>query len=139
MRYVLDASVAAKWFNLEESSEEAVRAKDAHVRGDLELVAPTQIVYEVGNTIWRNPLLTLGDAMAAVVSLMGLRLGLFEPEAARVTRAMEIARDGQITFYDAAYIQVAEEVGAPLVTADKRQRTAADGIVETVSLSGTWL
>ena len=44
-------------------------------------------------------------------------------------------RKGQnITFYDAAYIQTAEEFGASLLTFDERQMAATEGIAETVHL-----
>jgi predicted nucleic acid-binding protein len=58
VKLVIDASVAAKWFNLEELSDKAADIKEAYVKGDLELAAPTHIIYEVGNSIWKNKQLT---------------------------------------------------------------------------------
>ena len=54
MRLVVDASVAAKWFNAEDLSDKAAKVKDAHVRGDVELIASTHIIYEVANSIWKQ-------------------------------------------------------------------------------------
>ena len=134
MIYVLDASVAAKWFNLEELSEEAVEAKNAHIIGDLELAAPIQIVYEVGNSIWKNPQIDQGNAEEAIRSFLALHVKLLEPNARRVARTMEIAKVKEITFYDAAYVQAAEEINAFLLSADEKQMAAAEDIVETVHL-----
>ena len=51
MRLILDASVAAEWFNVEELSINAVAVKDTYVKGPLELAAP---VYKVDNSVWKN-------------------------------------------------------------------------------------
>jgi len=134
VRLVLDASVAAKWFNTEELSEEAIKVKDAHVSGDVDLTAPTHIIYEVGNSICMNRQLTHEDTSDAIVSLLRLDIQLLPPTIERASRAIKIARQKKITFYDAAYLQAAEEQDVALLTADKRQATAAEGIVKIVHL-----
>ena len=134
MSLVLDASVAAKWFNLEDLSERAVKFKDAFVEGKVQLAAPMHILYEVGNSIWKNPQLTDRDAHEAIVSLARLGIELLEPTLKRSARAMEIARTKRTTFYDAAYIQAAEELNKTLLTADQAQATASKGIANTIHL-----
>jgi len=47
---------------------------------------------------------------------------------------MKIARLRRITFYDAAYLQVAEELNAALLTADDGQAEAGKGVVSVVHL-----
>ena len=134
MRLVVDASVAAKWFNIEELSDKAAEVKDAHVRGDLDLVAPTHIIYEVGNSIWKNRQLTDQDASDAIISILRLGIELLPPSVERVGRAMKIARLRRTTFYDSVYLQIAEELNAALLTADKHQATAGKTIVKVVQL-----
>ncbi len=134
MSLILDASVAAKWFNFEELSERAVEFKQAFVEGDVELAAPTHIIYEVGNSIWKNPQLTDRDASDAIVSLTRLGLDLLQPTMKRSARVMEIARTKRTTFYDAAYLQAAEELKRTLLTADQAQVAAAKGIAKTIHL-----
>ena len=136
MRLVVDASVAAKWFNIEELSDSAVKVKDAHVRGEVELVAPIHVIYEVGNSIWRNPQLTDEHARDGVVSMLRLGIELIEPTPERVSRAMEIARLRHITFYDAVYMQAAEEWKLPILTADENQASASRGITKAIHLHG---
>jgi predicted nucleic acid-binding protein len=131
----VDASVAAKWFNAEELSDKAVEVKDAHVKGDAELLAPTHIIYEVCNSIWKNTQLTDEDANDAVTSIQQLGIELFPPKLERTIRAMKIARLRGTTFYDAAYLQVAEELNAALLTADEHQANAGKGIVNVIQLS----
>lgn len=139
MRLVVDASVAAKWFNNEELSDKAAEVRDAHVRGDLGLVAPTHIIYEVGNSIWKNTQLTDEDACDAVIAIQRLGIEVFPPKLERTSRAMKIARLRRTTFYDAAYLQIAEELNAALLTADEHQATAGKGLVKVVRLRETKL
>lgn len=134
MNVVVDASVAAKWFNIEEFSEKAAEVKDAHVRGDFELSAPTHIVYEVGNSILKNQQLTREDAGEAIASILQLGIRLLAPSAIRASRTMTIARLRHTTFYDASYLQTAEELRAPLITADESQARAGNGIARIVHL-----
>jgi predicted nucleic acid-binding protein len=134
VRLVVDASVAAKWFNIEGLSDRAVEAKDAHVRGDLELAAPSHLIYEVGNSIWKNSQLTTDDAREAVASILQLRICLLPPTISRASRTMEIARMKRTTFYDAAYLQAAEELKATLLTADETQARACKEIVQVLRL-----
>ncbi|MEM2942694.1 MAG: type II toxin-antitoxin system VapC family toxin [Candidatus Bathyarchaeia archaeon] len=134
MRLVVDASVVAKWFNTEELSNKAVEVKDAFVRGALKLVAPIHIIYEVGNSVWMNAQLTDEDASDAIASLMRIDLNLLTPDIERARRAMEIARLKKTTFYDATYLQAAEELKTALLTADESQMAAGKGIAKTIHL-----
>jgi len=134
VRFVIDASVAAKWYNDEELSDKAVEVKDAFVRGDLELAAPTHLIYEVGNSIWKNPQLSDKDATNAVVSILRLGMQMLPPNTERANRAMNIARMREVTFYDACYIQSAEELRSPLLTSDDCQGAAGKGIVQVTRL-----
>jgi len=134
MRLVVDASVVAKWFNVEELSNKAVEVKDAFVEGRLELVAPIHIIYEVGNSIWKNAQLTEEDASDAIASLLRIDLQLLSPDMERARRAMEIARMKKTAFYEATYLQAAEELKTTLLTSDESQMAAGRGIVKILHL-----
>jgi len=134
MKVVIDASVAAKWFNNEEYSGEAAALKQAYVDGIVELAAPIHLVYEVGNSIWKNRQLGIKDASRAVSLLLELGLNLVEPSADDLRRVMEIARERNITFYDALYIQAAEKYGVKLITADSEQIKKSEGIIDAVHI-----
>lgn len=134
MKLVVDASVAAKWFNIEELSDKAANVKDAHVKGDIDLAAPIHLLYEVGNSIWRNKQLSDNDACDAISSIMRLGIQLIEPTVQRAQRAMQIARQVETSFYDAVYLQVAEEMKIPLLTADQKQITAGRSVATMLDL-----
>jgi predicted nucleic acid-binding protein len=134
VKLVIDASVAAKWFNVEELSDKAANVKDAYVKGDIELVAPIHLIYEVGNSIWKNKQLSDNDACDAVSSIKRLDIQLIEPTVQRAQRAMELARQRETSFYDAVYLQVAEEMKIRLLTADQKQITAGRGVARMLDL-----
>lgn len=134
MRLVVDASVVAKWFNIEELSDKAAEVKNAYVGGALDLVAPIHIIYEVGNSIWKNGQLAEKDTSDAVASLLRMDIELLTPSIERATRAMEIARLKMTTFYDAIYLQAAEELKTALLTADENQMAAGRGVVKIINL-----
>jgi len=134
VKLVVDASVAAKWFNVEELSDKAANVKDAHVKGDIELAAPIHLIYEIGNSIWKNKQLSDNDACDAISSIIRLDIQLIEPTAQRAQRAMELARQVETSFYDAVYLQAAEEMKIPLLTADQKQITAGRGVARMLDL-----
>jgi predicted nucleic acid-binding protein len=50
-KIVVDASVAVKWFVEEEFSDLALKLRDMHVNGLVDLVAPSLMPYEVLNAL----------------------------------------------------------------------------------------
>lgn len=117
-RFTLDASVAAKWFNNEDLTDKALQIRDAFVHGKIDLLAPEQMIYEVGNSIWKNEALTPEDAAKAIEDLIDLQIELICISPRLAASAMKTARESRITFYDAAYIALADQYDAPLISAD---------------------
>lgn len=130
MKIVIDASVAVKWFNIEEYSDEAVKLKNLHVAGIVKLIAPLHLIYEVGNSIWKNRQINNIDASNAVLYLLELEISLIPPDRKSIKRIMEIARNKNISFHDACYIELAKKYGIPLISADKKQIEASKDIIK---------
>ena len=118
-RYTLDASVAAKWFNNEDLTDKALQVRNAFVEGKIGLLAPEHLLYEVGNSIWKNKALATEDAVTAIKSLADFEIELIHLSQEMSGNAMNIARDFSITFYDAAYVLLADHFDAPLISADQ--------------------
>lgn len=113
---VLDASVVLKWFHSAgERHVDAAHALRARFEtGELRVLAPPLLWLEVLNVAarrWRWPRARL-EQLAA--SLPNLGFELLEPELGSVARW---AARG-LTAYDGAYMAVAEQAGAPLITDD---------------------
>lgn len=84
------------------------------------LAAPALVIYEVGNACWKK--CRRYPASAAVfreafadVPKMGIELFVIEP-----ARVLAVAEKCGVTFYDAAYVWLADRLNARLVTLDRR-------------------
>ena len=123
-RYVVDASVAAKWYFREEHSERA----DALLEQDGELLAPGLLVVEIATLAWkraRRGEISEAAADRIVAALRQVPLEI-RPTAELVTAALPLALQGGLTalqgltLYDAFYVTLAVKSGCPLVTADPK-------------------
>lgn len=137
MRYVLDASLAVKWFVPEPMSVEA-RSLLGHLRtGDLELVAPESIVAEYGHALRKLVLggkLTKDETPGLVADFLALELPLvgLRPLA---EEAMRLTVAHMATFYDALYIALAEREDLKVLTADDGMANAFASLDRTVRLA----
>ena len=117
--FVLDASVAAKWFNNEGLTDRAIKVRDAFVNGKAELYAPEHLVYEIGNAIWKNKEIGLEDCASAMATLVDIEINLIKLDSSLASQSIKIARDLQISYYDAVYVQLSNQLDMPLLTADE--------------------
>jgi len=117
-RYVVDASVAAKWYFPEPLSERA----DALLEQRSEILAPDVLLIEIAQLAWKRARRgEIGEANADRI-VAELRKVPFElkPTADLVTAALPLALHRGFTLTDAFYIALAVQAGCPLVTADRR-------------------
>ncbi|MGC9164838.1 MAG: type II toxin-antitoxin system VapC family toxin [Thermoprotei archaeon] len=134
--YVLDSGVIAKWFNEEEYSKVAIRFRDLYINGLIELKEPPILPFEVANTINRNLQLSLEDALKAAGSLCTLAHNAIElPCEDDMKSIMQIARQLDITFYDAVYVFLAKKYDAIFITVDDELYEKARKIVKTSHLA----
>jgi len=117
-RYVVDASVAAKWYFQEEHSERA----DALLEGDNEILAPGLLIVEIAALVWKRAHRgeiseVVADRIVAALREVPLEI---RPTAELVTAALPLAVHGGLTLYDALYAALAMKSGCPLVTADRK-------------------
>lgn len=128
---VLDASVVLKWFHREGEvhGEAAAALRGDFEAGELRVIAPPLLWLEIINVAarrwrWASPRL---EALVASLSELGFELVEPEPEA--------IARwaGRGLTAYAAAYVAVAEETGAPVITDDAEICRLATGLSEPLA------
>jgi len=116
--YVIDASVAVKWFVPESHSREAAALLDpAHT-----LHAPDLLFAEVSNALWkktRRRELRPGEARLVLRGLASVPLEV-TPIRQIAAGALDLALDSGCTVYDAVYLALAIHLDCRLVTADKR-------------------
>jgi predicted nucleic acid-binding protein len=118
--YVLDASVAVKWFSAEPEPERAhalgLRAR--RFEGRCRLIVPEFFLLEVMNALRKQRAFTEADVAAALTALENLHLEVFPTTWDLLRKANAISWSYGAAVYDAAYVALAEVVGFPLITAD---------------------
>jgi len=134
--YVVDASVVGKWFNRgEEFERESDHLRRAWMSGEMRLVAPSHLPFEVANSIWKNPNIGAGLAGRLAKVLVDMSPELNDLSEDMAERAMSVARRRHVTFYDASYLVLAKLLSVPLITADDHQIRVASGYTKAFHLS----
>lgn len=123
--FVVDASIAVKWFFPEVHDAEALRL----VRGGHDLLVPDVFFAEFGNALWKR--LRRGETTAAVaagaVDELGRLFFQVHPSQALIPLALDLATRFERTVYDSMYVAVAVLRQCPVVTADRRLHEALSG------------
>jgi predicted nucleic acid-binding protein len=130
-KVVIDTSAAFKWFapGGEDSVPEALAIAQQAVVGELEIVAPAILHVEIANVV-RYAGYPFSDAEQLVREFVEFRVGLYEADGPRLARALQLAYTHGLTVYDALFLQLAEELDCPLVTADRRAFAGIDTNVD---------
>ena len=123
--FVLDASVAVKWFlpaKYELLSDEALALYEKYLRGEVHFVVPDIFWAEVGSAFWKG--IRVGrfqksSAQGAISTLMRCAFPTFAITEL-LERAFRIATTFDRSVYDALYVALAVRSGVELVTADER-------------------
>jgi len=123
--FVVDASIAVKWFFPEVHDAEALRL----LRGGHDLLVPDVFFAEFGNALWKR--LRRGETTAVVaagaVDELGRLFFQVHPSHALIPLALDLATRFDRTVYDSMYVAVAVLRQCPLVTADRRLQEALSG------------
>jgi predicted nucleic acid-binding protein len=115
----VDASVAVKWFNAEEFSDQAIALRDAHVSGEIVLAAPSLLMWEVCNALRHSPDFGSNDVRKVLKDLWDLQIAPFEPDPGWMDVAVREAFDRGVTVYDSSYLALALHLRVPFYTADR--------------------
>lgn len=119
----VDASVGVKWvLGDEEGSAASLALLERHVVGDIRIIVPDLFLHEVGNALMlavRRKGVPEAAALEALGALVDLHLPAV-PIGPLATSALTLGLRLGLSFYDAAYLAVAEDHGIPLITVDKQ-------------------
>jgi predicted nucleic acid-binding protein len=125
IEYVLDASVAAKWYlppRDETLVEESLHLLDAFTTGQARFLVPGLFWPEMGNILWKaagRKRISRESAAAALRLMQELRIAT-HPCQPLLSDAFAIASKYQCTVYDSMYAALAVATQRPLITADER-------------------
>lgn len=124
-RFVVDASVAAKWFLPaagETLTDEALQLLRRYTKGQIRLIVPDLFWAEFANILWkavRQGRWTKGAARAAIAAMKDRNLPT-APSLTLLEKAFAIATTFGRTVYDSLYVALALSSKAQLVTADQK-------------------
>lgn len=127
--WVIDASVAAKWFlppSHEPFVNEALLILDRYAKGQIKLIVPDLFWAEFGNIFWkaiRQGRCSKSVAEAALASLKARNLPTLS-SFKLLDAAFKIATAFDRTVYDSLYVALALESKGQLITADEKLANA---------------
>ncbi|MGH6952442.1 MAG: type II toxin-antitoxin system VapC family toxin [Vitreimonas sp.] len=124
-KLVVDASVALAWTL---STQKTSAADALRVLANIEFVAPFIFVYEVRNALRkaeREKRISGADADQALAEFDTVMEVVEPPDEASIADALKLARDCNLSFYDANYVELARRIGCTLATRDGPMIAAA--------------
>ena len=127
-RIVLDASVAVAWFFEDEKTPFTEGVLDLLSAGT-EVLTPAIWPFEVAHALLvaeRRKRITVAQVTALLRRIAGLPISV-EPIEARhaFEQILSVARQQNLTEYDAAYLELALRAGLPIATLDDKLKQAA--------------
>jgi predicted nucleic acid-binding protein len=118
--FILDASVAVKWYVKEEMRDIALKLREHFVPDLIDPEAPNLILYELGNALRHHPGSRAIDCAEAVEQLRNIGVILHELDGNLIEESANSSYKENITFYGAVYLALAKISGTKLVTADTK-------------------
>lgn len=116
---VVDTSVVAKWFVEEDGREQALLLRDQLLSGEISLIAPRLLLYEMGNVLCLNTKLNSKEISGALKSLDEVGLEIYVMGFDEFETVAGLSREFNITFYDAVFASLAKIQNTQLITADQ--------------------
>lgn len=117
---VLDASVIAKQFLQEPKSESALYYRDLHFKKKEIIIAPSILIYELANLFRFKKDFSEKEIVSIFDTLEKFKIEIVALDFRDITKAAILARQKDITVYDAAYAVLVLNFSCKFVTADKK-------------------
>ncbi|MFW6129255.1 MAG: type II toxin-antitoxin system VapC family toxin [Candidatus Aminicenantaceae bacterium] len=119
---ILDASVILKWYLPDEKlSSYALELLDQYVSGELEIMAPSLIEYEVINGLVvarKRGRIKEKIIVEAVEGFINLDIE-YHSLAFFYTKTLQFSQKYNLSIYDASYLGLASKQKVPFITADE--------------------
>ena len=119
MRLILDSSVVAKLFFEEEGSDEAIRLMELGHENEMEFLASDLVIYEVGNTIWKNLRRKKRDRTRYIKLIFLLNIDFIQVDESLACEAIRQAQKNNISYYDGVHVALSRKNRALLITQDR--------------------
>ena len=129
---IIDASALLPAYFPDEDQVAAQRLLRDYVLGEIELAAPSLLVYEVTNAVIqaiRRRRISEEEGIEALASFDGLGIPLFPVDWRAMT---DFAHRFDRSAYDASYLALASERREPFITGDRRMFNAVTAHLDWV-------
>jgi predicted nucleic acid-binding protein len=120
--FVLDCSVAAKWVLPEPGRAPALELFERYASGQVLLIAPDILLAEFASLVAkrnRRKQISAGQAHEAFSLMTKSAPKLFDTRP-RLSRALDLSLQHQLSLWDCVYLALALEHDCPVLTADLR-------------------
>lgn len=119
-RVIIDNSVLIKFFVQEEGRQLAIELLKMAAKRELSLFAPPLLKFELLNVL-SNIIKNSKEVHKAYLKFKKLNISLIEPSEESTKQAIEDScNDKDITYYDASYSALADDLEATFITADRK-------------------
>lgn len=126
--YILDSSVAIKWFLQESDSLRALEIRGAFKERRISLAAPDLILYELANGMHFSKAATPQLIQGALTSFVNCGVQIISPRLELFWKAIDEAADQHITIYDSIFIALAKQLKTNVITADTGMAKAGKSV-----------
>ncbi len=135
-KYVIDTSVAVKWFSkAEDDTANALLLRQQMLDGICSLTVPDLLIYELANALRHNPNFTSKDVKVALDSIFNMGIEIREVDSLIISHAIDIAFRLNVTVYDAYFMALSQIEKIPFLTADYKFIERVKGFKGIIKLS----
>lgn len=132
--YVIDTSVAVKWFIVQPYYEHAVEILDLFEQNKCKLHVPSTIYLEFTNVLWKyKRVFSLNDEQSVLDKFLKLDL-IVHDHTYLLKGALDIAVEYDRSVYDSIFIYLAKEIEGDFITSDEKLVNAVSNKLEYVKL-----
>jgi predicted nucleic acid-binding protein len=126
--FVLDASIALKWFLEDETGRAYSLAILEAITDEYRPVVPWLWYYEMSSTLLvqvRRKRVEFEQAVTFLDLIDGMLIDIDPPYSSAILQLPHLAKKHNLTGYDAAYLELAQRLNLPLATSDDELIRAA--------------
>lgn len=117
---VIDTSVLIKWFVDEIKSDSAIAIRDRYIKGELSLLAPNLILYELLNALKYINLHNQNEVERIFETITNYGIEFCSLDTELANKTIEIAMTNKLTIYDSTYVALANLKKGKIITADEK-------------------
>ena len=130
-----DSSVITKWLNRDKEQylEQSSKLLEDAIAGKVDLLVPELAKYEIGNVLLTSKKLTPEEANISLETLYNLPVTFISETPDLSKKTFDLAYNNKLTYYDAAFMSLAKQYDATLVT-DNIKHQGKSSEIKVVSL-----